>query len=89
MIKVQVGDKFNATIDGEKNIEGSIQIDSGNVYLCQNVCNGDSCKDRLGYEYSWYVSTVGNFNYNVLVKELVKDFQLLPNRKSRIENLNI
>lgn len=58
MIEVKVGDKFIATIDGEKNIKGVIQIQNGCIYLCQNDIAGAGCNDKLGYRCSWYASIV-------------------------------
>lgn len=88
MIKVNVGDKYTASIYGNK-LDGVIQIERGRVYLCQNVIPGAICDNALGYKYSWHVSEVEQFNKRNLINSDVEDFVLIPSRKSRIEKLNI
>lgn len=48
------GQEFTATIESIE-CEGKIQIQGDIIYLCQNKREGDSCKDKLGYSYSWNV----------------------------------
>ena len=35
-----------------KYIEGKIHFEDNRIYICQNVRDGMSCKDKLGYKYS-------------------------------------
>jgi hypothetical protein len=32
-----------------------IQVENGQFYICQNIRNGASCHDRLGFKYSWSI----------------------------------
>jgi hypothetical protein len=71
------GCKFSATIDniGEKTYgTGTIQVEDGVVYLCQDYATGVDCKDKLGYKYSWQV---GIGSYDDLENEFVSDFKLI------------
>lgn len=88
-MNVKAGDKFIATIGGVKDVNGVIQIENEVVYLCQDLCEGEDCEDKLGYKYSWVICNIRYFSEDSLSDEDVKDFQLLSNRKSRIEKLNI
>lgn len=59
MVKIRnlkPGMVFLARIEGTL-VEGKIQIQDGNLYLCQNARNGSSCRNKLGYKYSWVVRT--------------------------------
>lgn len=38
-------------------IEGVIQSSHDTIYLCQNTYDGDPCRDRLGYSFSWNVAS--------------------------------
>lgn len=48
------GRAFTATISGEK-VNGHIQFEDGDVYLCQDVLDGAPCVDKLGHKHSWCV----------------------------------
>ena len=37
----------------DKEGEGRIQVEEGDVFICQDSCNGHTCEDKLGYKYSW------------------------------------
>lgn len=88
-MNVQVGDKFIATIDSKKKVEGVIQIQNGDVYLCQNKCDGTDCKNKLGYKYSWIIGNLDKIDSKAVLRAYnVYDFQL-RNRKSRIEKLEL
>ena len=50
-LREHVGEKFSAVIF-DRYCEGKIQIQNGNIYLCQNGCPGKSCNNKLGYKYS-------------------------------------
>jgi len=52
------GQPFVAIIEGTT-CEGKVAIEDkiyGKIYLCQNFKDGYSCKDKLGYKFSWVVS---------------------------------
>ena len=51
-LRKHVGAKFSAIICNSY-CEGTIQKEDGNIYLCQNVCPGASCDNKLGYNYSY------------------------------------
>jgi hypothetical protein len=73
------GCKFSATIDnlGEQTYgTGTIQVEDGVVYLCQDYAEGIACEDKLGYKYSWQVNTG---SYDDLENEFVSDFKLIEN----------
>lgn len=48
------GRRFRAKINGVE-CEGKVRVEYGRVYLCQDKQHGVSCKDKLGYPYSWCV----------------------------------
>lgn len=52
------GKKFSCRICGTKT-SGTIQVEDGYVYLCQNDELGRACSDKLGYRCSWYVRDGG------------------------------
>lgn len=54
--KLEHGDKFFAIIIGTPCVGHVSKNKDGNLYLCQNTCNGDPADDLLGYQYSWYIS---------------------------------
>ena len=73
------GCKFSATIDniGEQTYgTGTIQVENGMVYLCQDYAVGMQCEDKLGYKYSWQV---GTGSYDDLENNTVSDFRLIEN----------
>lgn len=76
------GRKFKCTI-ASTDVEGKIQVENGTVYLCQNKRDGGSCKDKLGYKYSWYVCSGST---NDLKDSSVTDFKLIFMTKEEIEN---
>lgn len=51
-----VGKSFTCFIKGNE-VEGQIQFENGNFYLCQNVIAGMECTDKLGYNSSWFIGT--------------------------------
>ncbi len=81
--KIPVGSKFTCLIKGKK-ASGRIQKEGGNIYLCQDVEDGASCDDKLGYKSSWNIfsgsvrDTMGND-----VHEL--EIELDPDYKKSIE----
>ncbi len=53
-----VGRRFRAKwYNRSEWIEGVIQSSHGTIYLCQNTYDGDSCSDKLGYSFSWNVTS--------------------------------
>lgn len=50
------GQYFSAFIKGKK-VEGRIQYENDRYYLCQNSNDGSDCADKLGFKYSWAVSS--------------------------------
>ena len=65
---------FKAKIEGTP-CEGKIQVEDGDVYLCQNMKNGAECRDRLGYKFSWYI---GNCSEIDLMRKWVVNLAILP-----------
>lgn len=52
--KIIDGCDFSATIDGQP-ATGKVHYESGSFYFCTNnsSLDGESCCDKLGFEYSW------------------------------------
>ena len=63
--KINHGDEFS-TIICRKLVTGKITIKKFRIYFCTNSKehNGDTCKDKQGYDYSW------TFDCNVSIKHL-------------------
>lgn len=76
------GKKFRCKIYSDT-VEGKIQVENGNVYLCQNIKDGLRCTNRFGYIYSW---KVGNGNEDDLKRNNVTEFELIGMTKEEIEN---
>jgi hypothetical protein len=78
---------FRANISGEECV-GRVSIckESGDIYLCQNECDGSSAPDKLGFRCSWIINNGTPSNLKV---HDVKDLILLPRKpaayKSPIE----
>jgi len=51
---LRVGTKVSCRIEGIK-VEGKIQIENGEYFICQDKMDGDRAKNRLGYKYSWTI----------------------------------
>lgn len=73
-LRKHVGERFSAYIWGSY-CEGKIQMQDGNIYLCQNVRSGESCNNKLGYKYSYALvnpiinegdTTINVTNFNLL-----------------------
>lgn len=71
--KIHVGKKFAASINGVSITDGKIQSETGGFYLCQNRQSGATCKDTLGYRYSW---SVGSGSEADLKSNGVTDFKV-------------
>lgn len=68
------GRSYTAYID-DAYVEGKLCVQNGEVYLCQNERDGDDCKDKQGYKYSW---VVGSGSPEDLKEESVSCFHLVP-----------
>lgn len=75
--KYFVGQRFTAIIDG-KSVEGKIQIEDGNIFLCQDKSDGFSPNnnDTLGYKCSWRVNDGSD---RELIANQVRDLVLSNN----------
>jgi hypothetical protein len=52
------GFKYEGFIAG-KEVKGKVVVENGYCYLAQNLLQGDSCDNKLGYKYSWIVQGPG------------------------------
>ncbi len=52
------GMNFTARIEG-CDCSGILSIEHDVIYLCQNIKEGNNCRDRKGFDYSWMI-----FDYN-------------------------
>jgi hypothetical protein len=70
--EIEVGSKFTATI-GNTSVEGKIQIENDDIYLCQDERNGACCSNKLGYIFSWrldnHVNNLSIEGIDVLLNE--------------------
>lgn len=64
-------------------VEGRIQVENGHVYLCQNEFNGISCKNKLGYLFSFYIDDASKVSMN---RYDITNFELIDMTKEEIEN---
>lgn len=64
-------------------VEGKIQVENGHVYLCQNEFNGISCKNKLGYLFSFYIDDASKASMN---RYNITNFELIDMTKEEIEN---
>lgn len=76
------GKKFKANIRNIP-VEGRIQVEKGNIYLCQDVCDGSCCEDRLGFEYSWFI---GDGREMALIKNDILNLCIRPSTKEEAES---
>lgn len=76
------GKKFKANIQGFP-VKGRIQVEKGSIYLCQDVCDGSCCEDRLGFEYSW---CIGDGSEVALIKNGVSNLCIRPSTKEEAES---
>lgn len=72
-----IGSKFSAIISGIPS-KGEIQYEGGKYYLCQNERNGSSCKNKLGYKFSW---VVGEGKASDLQRNAVRKLRMQPMSK--------
>ena len=76
------GKKFKANIQGIP-VKGRIQVEEGSIYLCQDVMNGVSCEDKLGFKYSW---RIGDGSEMGLIKNDVSNLCIRPSTKEEAES---
>ena len=76
------GKKFKANIHNIP-VEGRIQVEKGSIYLCQDVSNGSSCEDKLGFKYSWHI---GDGSEVALTKNDVSNLCIRPSTKEEAES---
>lgn len=76
------GKKFKANIQGFP-VKGRIQVEEGSIYLCQDVSNGSSCEDKLGFKYSWHI---GDGSEMTLTKNDVSNLCIRPSTKEEAES---
>lgn len=50
------GRRFRCKIKGMP-VEGKVRVEGNKVYLCQNRHDGSEADDKLGYKYSWEVTS--------------------------------
>jgi len=48
------GRKITCWIAGTYISDAKVCVEGKRVYICQNFKNGSSCKDKMGYRYSWW-----------------------------------
>lgn len=68
------GYNFICTIFDRK-LEGKVQVENNKGYLCQDIFDGASCSDTLGYKYSWGVRLGTKDNFS---SACVNEFTLYP-----------
>jgi hypothetical protein len=51
---LRVGTKVSCKIEGTE-VEGKIQIEDGEYFICQDRMDGDRAENTLGYKYSWVI----------------------------------
>ena len=76
------GKRFECKIYGDS-VEGRIQVEDEIAYLCQNIKDGMSCIDKLGYSFSW---NVDSGNEDDLYRNGVTKFKITNMTKEEIEN---
>ena len=64
------GRRFRCKINGMP-VEGKVRVEGNKVYLCQNKHDGNDADDKLGYKYSWEVTSGFEQNH-------VTEFKILP-----------
>lgn len=74
--------EFSCLIEG-KMAEGIIRVENKRAFLCQNVKDGEDCKNKLGYKYSWGVDTGTK---EELEENDVKDLIIKPAPKELLES---
>lgn len=39
---------------------GVISVENDSIYICQNIMDGEDCKYKYGYKYSWFIGDSSN-----------------------------
>lgn len=83
--KSLVGKRFTCSIEGDF-VEGKLQEEVNEYYLCQNLKDGQRCINKLGYNYSWAIGKeeilpenkyqIINLTFKQLDPETYKDWQV-------------
>ena len=86
----QKGNSFTAMINDQE-CNGKIQVENDRVYLCQNNMDGNTCIDKLGFEYSWNVDSgtpselEHNDITNLVIGSLIQlDYLIYPSEEKTI-----
>lgn len=53
--KIGAGNRVRTKIKDKEIEDAKLQYERGAWYICQNQKNGGSCRNKLGYKYSWIV----------------------------------
>ena len=77
-----VGKRFIANIE-EVRVQGKVQFENGEFFLCQSKRCGKDCLDKLGYRYSY---SVEDGTIDRLLSNNVTDFKFYPRTAQEIEN---
>jgi hypothetical protein len=66
------GFKYEGFIDG-KEVKGKIVVEDSYCFLAQDLLNGTSCNNKLGYKYSWIIQGpgVGISHGSVIITKIV------------------
>ena len=78
--KIPVGTKFTGYIENVY-VEGRIQKENSDIFLCQDEKNGQDASDKLGYFHSWtagYGDETHLKSNNVIITSLILDPQFKP-----------
>lgn len=64
----------------DKECEGRICIEDGEIYLCQDVVDGIDSEEKFGYDYSWQITlSAENILKDLPNNDYVSEFILLDN----------
>lgn len=78
-MQLRKGMKIRCTISDTKIPKAVVQEEGGMLYICQDYKGGVSCKDKMGFKYSWGTSKGDDFGLatnNVTdVKPLTPDIE--------------
>lgn len=80
-MQLRKGMRISCEISGHKVPRAYVQEENGKIFICQDVMNGNSCKNKMGFKYSW---DVGSGNDKDLENFSVRDIYILT---SDIENI--
>ena len=79
------GKSVTCTIKGQEITDAKISVDEGRVYVCQNRRCGSPMRNRLGYEYSWKVSTSSDPYEKVAGYWDTQDIKLIEEKETERE----